>query len=370
MAPVVGLYFVSGNRLSYSIAKTLSLGGCRTVVRCEVSQPELADETHPGFSDRQYSLSLYSDSDIEVVPNVSQSPPLDALLFGVCRTRPRYPAELRALMRQTRKVAAWNTAAHEYKYTTNLRSELSVLSEYWSFLVRSRTVVMGMGRVHARPTGLFGRAKPQGYFVHPSFLLSPALRHQMFESAWQPDAFRAIRLIFSGSATGLPVRESILKQILERIQPQSNIRLFYEHDASIRFPADAQTNERLVMWLPTSPELPNRIDLQQWPAMLRDCDFCLCPPGAERKTHRVIESLLQGAIPILDCPDDYDIGLIDGVNCLVALHGDWSGAVQRALACERTKIVLMRRAIADLVHRHLNEQAMARRWLNVMGVKP
>jgi hypothetical protein len=59
-----------------------------------------------------------------------QSPPLDALFFEVCRTRPRYPAELRALMRQTRKVAAWNTAAHEYKYTTNLRSELGVLSEY------------------------------------------------------------------------------------------------------------------------------------------------------------------------------------------------------------------------------------------------
>jgi hypothetical protein len=206
--------------------------------------------------------------------------------------------------------------------------------------------------------------------VHPSFLVKPALRHQMFESAWQPETSRAIRLIFSGAATGLPVRESILKQILESIQPQSNIRLLHDHDVSIGFPADARPDERLVMWLPTSPELPNRIDQQQWPAILRDCDFCLCPPGAERKTHRVIECLLQGAIPILDGADEYDIGLIDGVNCLVALHGNWSGAVQRALNCEQTNIVLMRRAIADLVHRHLNEQAMARHWLNVMGVKP
>jgi hypothetical protein len=145
MAPVVGLYFVSGNRLSYSIAKTLSLGGCRTVVRCEVSQAELADETHPSFSDRQYSLSLYADSDIEVLPNVSQSPPLDALLFEVCRTGPRYPAELKALMRQTRKVAAWNTVAHEYKSTTNLRSELGVLSEYWpSFVAEPSSWVWGV----------------------------------------------------------------------------------------------------------------------------------------------------------------------------------------------------------------------------------
>jgi hypothetical protein len=50
MRPIVGLYLISGNRLSYAIAKTLVLGGCQVVVRCETSRAELADATHPHFA--------------------------------------------------------------------------------------------------------------------------------------------------------------------------------------------------------------------------------------------------------------------------------------------------------------------------------
>jgi hypothetical protein len=84
----------------------------------------------------------------------------------------------------------------------------------------------------------------------------------------------------------------------------------------------------------------------------------------------VIESLLQGAIPILDCPDEYDIGLKHGIHCLVVRDGDWGGAMRQAILCEMTKIVEMRRAIRELVQRHLNEQAMAERWLNKIGLAP
>jgi hypothetical protein len=58
MRPVVGLYLISGNRLSYAIAKSLALGGCQVVVRCEASQAELADTTHPHSMAKQCYLWL------------------------------------------------------------------------------------------------------------------------------------------------------------------------------------------------------------------------------------------------------------------------------------------------------------------------
>src|ERR1700732_1806164 len=108
MRPVVGLYCISGNGQSYPIAKSLALGGCRVIVRSETSRTELADAAHPHFVERQYALRLYSDPDIEIISNVSESPAIDALLFEVCESRPQSPKELKKWIAQAGRVSAWN----------------------------------------------------------------------------------------------------------------------------------------------------------------------------------------------------------------------------------------------------------------------
>jgi hypothetical protein len=189
MKPIVGLYIISGNRLSYAIAKTLALAGCRVVVRSETSSAELADTAHPHFVDRQYALRLYSDPDIEIVSSVSESPAIDALLFEVCQSRSQLPKELKKWIDRASQVTAWNTGLHEYKFRTNLWSELCVLREYWPFLIHARAFVMCMGRLHMRPTAFFSKAIAQGYFVHPNYLSDEILRSSLFGTPRRDDNF-------------------------------------------------------------------------------------------------------------------------------------------------------------------------------------
>jgi hypothetical protein len=181
MRPVVGLYHISGNRLSYAIAKTLALGGCRVIVRSETSRTELADTSHPHFVDRKYSLRLFSDPDIEIISNVSESPTIDALLFEASTVRLRSPKELKLWIDQAAQVTAWNTGLHQYRFSTNLRFEVGILREYWPFLIHAQTVVMSMGRLHMRPTAIFSKTTTQGYFVHPDYLSDTMLRREIFE---------------------------------------------------------------------------------------------------------------------------------------------------------------------------------------------
>jgi hypothetical protein len=370
MRPVVGLYLISGNRLSYAIAKTLALGGCRVIVRSETSRTELADTPHPHFVDRKYSLRLFSDPDIEIISNVSESPTIDALPFEASTVRLRSPKELKLWIDQAAQVTAWNTGLHQYRFSTNLRFEVGILQEYWPFLVHAQTVVMSMGRLHMRPTAIFSKTTTQGYFVRPDYLSDMMLRREIFESVWNPAAPRKFHVLFSGAMSGVPDRVRIAKQIPEQINDARNVVLITEYDSSEPLQLDASSDAKLVLWLPTWPGQRHQITQEQWQATLRNCNFCVCPPGGERKTHRVIESLLQGAIPILDCLDEYDIGLKHGVHCLVVRNGDWAGAIRQAILCEMTKIVEMRDAIRVLVQRHLNEEAMAKRWLNKIGLTP
>jgi hypothetical protein len=200
MAPVVGLYFVSGHKFNYNIAKTLSLAGCRVLVRSELSETELADTKHPLFVERQYSAPLFSDQGIEIVSNTSKAPTIDALLFEICTTEPRYPDELKDWIDTARHVTAWNTGFHEYRFTTNLRSELNILSIYWRYLIHAHTVVVWEGRSYLRPTGLFGKVRPQGFFPHNNFLSDPTLQREMYKSSWRPDAVRRISMIFFWSS--------------------------------------------------------------------------------------------------------------------------------------------------------------------------
>src|SRR5262249_46554084 len=106
-APTVGLYFISGARKSYNIAKTLSLAGCKVFVRVEPSQVELNDRNHANHVDRQYCAWLYLDEGVDMVADASAAPRVDALLYELCLIPPRYPSELRNWIREAPRVAAW-----------------------------------------------------------------------------------------------------------------------------------------------------------------------------------------------------------------------------------------------------------------------
>ena len=367
--PTIGLYFVSGARKSYNLAKTLSLSGCRVFVRMEPSLAELLDPKHKIYVDTQYCAWIYQDPGIEIIPHVSAAPPVDAMLYELCRDAPRYPDELRAWVRQAPKVAAWNSSWHEGSLRGNLRSELDIVKNFLEFLPRTRSVVMHNGRTHLRPTAMFSRhAYIQGAFVHPRFLYDDPYRVQMFETPWRPETQRGARLIFAGDAIS-PRRRPLLERTRPFVEQWPDIEIILNYRDDLDTIAAPKSDKKLVLWLATYDDGLNQVPIIKWPAVLRNCDFCFCPPGYEQKSHRVFECLLQGSIPILHCPYDYDIGMRDGVDCIIVKNGDWKTGIKRAMECSPDEIVRLRRGVAVLAERHLRHRGSAQRWLNFMGVK-
>ena len=87
---------------------------------------------------------------------------------------------------------------------------------------------------------------------------------------------------------------------------------------------------------------------EQFISRLGEMDFCLCPTGWSRWTHRVVESLCRGAIPILQDAHLYGLDLQDSVNCIMVKNGDWYSSVKAALNLPIADLQNMRRNIIDL----------------------
>ena len=372
-SPRILLYLININRNGYLIAKTLSLAGYDVWVRSEISLNELQNLSSPGPAECEYFSWLFSDEEIRAAKIFDDVPMVDCLVYEIGHKRPRYPDELRAWIAKSERVIAWNTNDHERAWWQNLRAEVAALVKFADFLPRTRAVVMQSGRTFLRATALFSRPRRQGYFVHPKFLRDPALGAEMFGAKWSPDQSRPVRLVFSGNAEP-ETRRCLMEELDQFLKSRSNVRLVNHYKDMAQESILAPDAKALVLWMVRAGSNDRRWDLRQdvvppvkWPGVLRLCDFVLCPPGYERKTHRVVESLLQGVIPILDCPEEYDLGLGDGVNCLVVRDGSWSAALNRALRISEPEILRLRRNVWILAQAKLRIPCAAQDWLKKFG---
>lgn len=373
-APRIGLYFVSVRRVSYLIARTLALGGCRVWVQSEIPLAELQARPSPGPAEREYYSWLFSDERIEIVEGSSEAPGVDGLMYEIGHDAPRYPERLRHWISKAHCVVGWNTNDQEQKWCQSLRAELASTARFARFLPSTHRLIVSSGRTALRPPMLLSLARRQGYFVHPKFLHEPALRAEMFADDWSAETPRPVRLFFSGNPEP-DSRRRLVEELKEFLLTVPAIR-FLDHYEQIQMPSALNASDRLVLWMvraePHDPLWYMRSDVVPpalWPRVLQMSDFALCPPAHERKTHRVVESLLQGVIPILDCPEEYDIGLRDGVNCLAVRYGQWKKAFQRALEMRAEEVIQLRRAVRGLALAELHPHGAARRWLQRLGVE-
>jgi hypothetical protein len=125
-----------------------------------------------------------------------------------------------------------------------------------------------------------------------------------------------------------------------------------------------------IFWLAHDRHSPVRgLAAGDYLALLRRATFCLCPAGwGGLWTHRTVESLGCGAIPILPGPEDYALDLRDGMNCIAVHRGRWADAIERAVRLSPAEVTLMRRAIAQLWRERLAPEVAARRqWTTLTG---
>jgi hypothetical protein len=366
--PRIGLYFVSNNRNSYLIARTLSLMNCEVFVRPERSLDDLmGDPASPDIAERRYCSWLYSEPGIHVVGADALPPELDVLLFEISSLRPRFRRGLSTWQKQAARVIAWNTNDHESSLWNNLRGELACVKHYWPFLSQVDKMIVSSGRIKLRPTAMVCDVVRQGYFAHPIFFREQTLYQEMFEGDCASRKPRPVRLVFSGNPEPAS-RRQLINDVFRIVQafPEIAILRHYEELAQ----RQEKNGERLALWMvrgdSNDPKWYLRQDVvppTKWPGILRQCDFVFCPPGYEKKTHRVIECLLQGVIPILDCPEEYDIGLADGKSCIQVSAGRWKDAVERALGMKSDEVTRMRAAVMEIRDAYLLPEAAGRSWL-------
>jgi Exostosin family len=164
-------------------------------------------------------------------------------------------------------------------------------------------------------------------YVHPQLLCGEAA-HAAFASQWQAaeqPGERRWRIAYIGNRQPKPRAD-----ILSAIEPVVRGQRVFWHDYG------------------TGGKNAQGLEPAAYLSALAQSDFCLCPPGWSDWTHRTVEASALRCIPIVSEPQHYNLGFVDGVNCVAVKRGDWVEAVRRALAVSATDLAVLRQGL-DLI---------------------
>jgi hypothetical protein len=196
-----------------------------------------------------------------------------------------------------------------------------------------------------------------GYDVHSNFFESDVLFEKMFAFQWNPEAKRKYRFNFIGNRKP-PARNEIINAIKSYLA---------QHQL---FPVPLDGSE--LIWLEYGDDLGEKrgVPPTEYLDLLGESDFTLSPPGYGKMTHRTMEALIQGSIPILneDELELYDINLQDSVNCIAVKDGNWQGAMQRAIDMPLSQVIQMRLNILTMKDAYLSDAACNKRLGSKMGL--
>jgi hypothetical protein len=135
---------------------------------------------------------------------------------------------------------------------------------------------------------------------------------------------------------------------------------------------ESTPHSKTMYWHEYSDAEPAALGLREFVDILSRSDFTLCPPGYSLITHRPIEALLRGSIPILhgDELDIYDIGLKDGVNCIAVAQGRWREAIGRCRGMDENTRITLRRNVRTLADKRLLYESSSRSMRLRLGLEP
>jgi hypothetical protein len=187
-----------------------------------------------------------------------------------------------------------------------------------------------------------------GFDAHSKFLQDEILFDAIHAQDWSTEAPRPNRANFVGSRDPA-VRGRILDGVESRF-------------------ANEVGGQRMV-WHAYSDAQPAALSAQGFLQVLSDSDFTLSPPGYSLVTHRPVEALLRGSIPVLNTHelDLYDLGLADGVNCIAVAPDGWPAAIDRIVQMNESQITAMRRNVRAMIPERVTYAALARDMARRLG---
>jgi hypothetical protein len=321
-----------GDSLSFTLANALAFNGHRVQVR--VADPERHARAVWGTPQR-----------IAAIPGISVVCDRDAVLPAsldhlVVQGHPLllgHRALVRALADRAGSITLISSGDRSRTMGKALRLQGQELGLFGRRMAKVRRIAYKDGHFPFDLFAMLGSRRVVGFDPHAKFLQDRTLFDAMHARDWEVDQARPIRVNFLGS------RDPLARgRILDSVEP------FFSRPASPASPGQR------MLWHAYTDANPAALSQQEFLRVLTDSDFTLSPPGYSLVTHRPVEALLRGSIPILHRSelDLYDMNLKDGVNCVAVEEGQWAQAMARVLAMSPVSIVAMRHAVrGDLLDR-------------------
>jgi hypothetical protein len=127
-----------------------------------------------------------------------------------------------------------------------------------------------------------------------------------------------------------------------------------------------------MMWHSDRPNSTRNRPLNEYLDTLGNSFFTLCLPGYEVITHRALESIHCGSIPVLPAESisHYLIPLEHGRNCWAVKNNDWETAMAEVIALDRDKVFELQNAVKKLAGAEASIPSLEKRCLRMLGLNP
>ena len=293
--------------LTYTIAKALSCGGHEICIW--VVEPN-----------QDYGLSEGIYRALRETPRVrfigrdeARLPPvIDRLII---QTAPRPEESMRdapLLAARARNITLISAGDRNRSWRSAMELQWLEARSLWRQLGKIDRVLYKDG-FHSRDLlGLIKSRANMGFDAHSQFLHNDELFHMLHARDWDPAAQRPILVNFLGCRD-----PEVRARILDAVRP-----LFQSVDQQ---PSSGGSGKPLF-WHEYTNASPVGLEPREFLRILSNSDFTLCPRGYSLVTHRPIEAMLRGSIPVLssDELDLYGVELKDHENCVGVPGGQWT----------------------------------------------
>ncbi len=237
-------------------------------------------------------------------------------------------------------------------YIKDLFNDLKQLVKNYQILLRTESIGYIDGLYDFDVFSFFSRKYIIGFDVHSEFLEYKKLKSLMFAFEWMPQVSRKFKINYMGN-----INPQTRAQIIKKIKS-------FLDESNLKFK---------VLWIDYGNRISETrgVSPEKYIEYLSESDFTLCPPGYERVTHRVIEALVRGSIPVIN-EDElylYDMNLQNEVNCIAVKDGDWIAAIQKILRIKDNQLIQMRYNILAMKEKYLLPEVAAKRLRQKMGLE-
>ncbi|NQU95337.1 MAG: hypothetical protein HQ549_03795 [Candidatus Omnitrophica bacterium] len=344
----IGIYAEELNHFIVTIAYFISLDNLSKVL--VITDGKCNRE----FSEHPWCLKILEQiKNVDIIPASSRVDRLDYLYLCLSSNRFLWNQELNKWVYSAMKIGCLRES---YLHKT-IKEHIKELVYSFPYYLNVQSVTLQDSKDVKHPF-FFIRNK---YFfspsVHPQFFINKNWGKKLFEEIKDPSKSRTFKITFIGNKEP-PEREATLRFIVRRLSNLNNVVL------SDKFPpTDMDTEKTKILWIENDLKHPERsLSPGLYADALGDSDFSVCPLGwGGNWTHRVIESLLRGAIPIVEDEKIYNIELADMENCIVVKNADWNEAIERVSGLSLSEICRLRSNIVKLRDEYLLPEVAASR---------